>query len=401
VSAPFRFEGVEIAGRLAPKSPLELSETLAEVAGRRGAVLVRGGGSRLAIGNPLRRADAVLETAGLARLLELDADEGVLQAEAGAPLAALRRAAAEAGWEVPLDPPGAASTLGGALASAAPGPSFASPRDALLGLSVALPSGDLVRAGGRVVKNVTGYDLGKLFTGSFGALGVIASAWLRLRPRPEARAVLLAPVPGDAALALEAARRPAVRAALVMDAGPGTAQGEGGMLLELAGDEPAVSGDRAWLAERVGARPAPDSELECARERLGVGEPAATAGAPPGRAQIRVRVSAVPTAVAPAAAALRAAGARVVAQPARGLVHACADLSPDAGPGEAAPLLAAARVAAERGRGSWRVEAAPLAVKRGLDVFGDPGAHLSLLRRLKAEYDPHGVLNPGRFAGRL
>ena len=53
------------------------------------------------------------------------------------------------------------------------------------------------------------------------------------------------------------------------------------------------------------------------------------------------------------------------------------------------------------GRGSWRVEAAPLAVKRGLDVFGEPGERLGLLRRLKAEYDPDGVLNPGRFAGRL
>jgi glycolate oxidase FAD binding subunit len=253
-----------------------------------------------------------------------------------------------------------------------------------------------------VVKNVTGYDLAKLFTGSFGALGVIASAWLRLRPRPEARAVLLAPAPQDAALALEAARRPAVRAALLVDAGPGSAEAsEGGLLLELAGDEPAVSGDRAWLAERLGARPAADGALERARERLGVGDPAATGGASPAAAEIRLRVAAVPTAVAPAAVALRAAGAKVVAQPARGLVHACAPLVPDAEPADAAPLLAAARAAAERGRGSWRIEAAPLAVKRGLDVFGDPGPHLSLLRRLKAEYDPHGVLNPGRFAGGL
>jgi len=411
VSGPFRFEGCEIAGRLEPGSPRELAAALAAVAGRGGAVLVRGGGSRLAIGNALRRADAVLESAGLARLLELDAEEGVLQAEAGAPLATLRAAAAAAGWELPLDPPGAASTLGGALASAAPGPSFAFPRDAVLGIEVALASGDLVRAGGRVVKNVTGYDLGKLFTGSFGALGVITSAWLRLRPRPETRAVLAAPGPLEAALVLEAARRPAVRAALSLDA---ELAGGGALLFELAGDEPAVEADRAWLAGRIGAEPAAEADLARARELLGAGagEGALDEGArgprgaePPlpgaPAAEIRVRVAVVPTAVAPAAAALRAAGAALVAQPARGLLHGRARLAPDAGPEDAAPLLAAARAAAERGRGSWRVEAAPLAVKRGLDVFGEPGARLELLRRLKAEYDPQGVLNPGRFAGGL
>jgi glycolate oxidase FAD binding subunit len=404
VTGLFRFEGVEIAGLLEPRSPQELAAALAAVAARGGAVLVRGGGSRLAIGNALRRADAVLETAGLARLLELDAEEGVLQAEAGVPLATLRAAAAAAGWELPLDPPGAASTLGGALASAAPGPSFSSPRDTVLGIEVALSSGDLVHAGGRVVKNVTGYDLCKLFTGSFGALGVITSAWLRLRPQPEARALLAAPPPGEPALALEAARRPAVRAALWLDAGLAedvvtlAGGGAGGvMLLELAGDEPAVEGDRAWLAERVGAEPAEGVALDRARERLGAESPAPAARA----AEIRIRVATVPTAVAPAAAALRAAGAAVVAQPARGLVHARAALAPDAGPEDAAPLLAAARAAAERGRGSWRIEAAPLAVKRGLDVFGDPGPRTELLRRLKAEYDPHAVLNPGRFAGGL
>jgi glycolate oxidase FAD binding subunit len=105
----------------------------------------------------------------------------------------------------------------------------------------------------------------------------------------------------------------------------------------------------------------------------------------------------VPSALEPAAAALRGAGAALVAEPARGLVHARSALEP----GGAGALLAAARGAAAQGRGSWRVLAAPLALKRTLDVFGEPGARLALLRRLKAQYDPRGVLNPGRFAGKL
>jgi glycolate oxidase FAD binding subunit len=398
VTEPFRFEGRELAERISPRDPAELAAALRGLAERSGAALVRGGGSRLAVGNALRRADALLETRGLARLLELDADEGVLHAEAGAPLAALRRAAAEAGWELPLDPPGAESTLGGALAAAAAGPCFPLPRDALLGLQVALPSGALARSGGRVVKNVTGYDLGKLFTGSFGALGVIASAWIRLRPLPEARAVLLAPPPEKPSDALLAARRPAVRAALHIDAAlaqgvqPGRAADL--FLLELAGDAPAVDEDRAWLRERLGAEPAEPAALERARERLGralAAEPAS---------ELALRASVVPTAAASAADALRAAGGAVALEPGRGLVHARAPLAADGAAGTG-PLVAAARGAAERGRGTWRLEAAPLAAKRGLDVFGEPGPRLALLRRLKAEYDPRGVLNPGRFAGLL
>jgi glycolate oxidase FAD binding subunit len=393
----FAFDGVAIEGRLEPKTPEDLAAALAAVSARGGAVLVRGGGSRLGIGNPLRRADAVLETRALARILELDADEGVMHAEAGAPLAVLRGAAAEAGWTVPLDPPGEHATLGGALASGSPGACFAQPRDAVLGLSVALAGGSLVRMGGRVVKNVTGYDLAKLFVGSFGALGVVTSAWLRLRPRPEAHAVLAAPMPADPRAALAAARLPAVRGALGLDAAlaqrvvPGAAGAI--LLLEVCGDAPAVDGDRAALAERIGAAPCEPAALTRARELL-------ASDGPEGDALLALRLAVVPSAVPEAAAALRAAGLAVVSQPARGLVHGRRALPEDAGEPFAA-AVAAARAAAASGQGSWRVEAAPLAQKRAIDVFGEPLAHLALLRRLKTEYDPRGVLNPGRFAGHL
>jgi glycolate oxidase FAD binding subunit len=396
MSAPLLFDGCEIAARIAPESAQALAAALADLAGRGAAALVRGGGSRLATGNPLRRADAVLETGGLARLLELDADEGVLRAEAGATLEALRRAAEPTGWELPLDPPGAGATLGGTLAAAAGGPRFPRPREAVLGLDVALPSGALTRSGGRVVKNVTGYDLPKLFTGSFGALGVIASAWVRLRPLPEARALLALPLP-DAARALVAARRPSARAAVALDArvAASVVPGADGdrLLVELAGDAPAVEADATWLRAELGADAAPETALEAARS---------LAGAALREGELLLRVAVVASEVAPAWAALRAAGATLVAEPARGLVRARATLPPEADPvPAAAPLLGAARAAAARGRGSWRIEAAPLALRREVDVFGDPGPQLALLRRLKVEYDPGAVLNPGRFAGRL
>lgn len=392
-----RFEGRALGDPLSPASPPELAGMLRALAEAGGAALVRGGGSRLATGNLLARDATPLETRGLSRLLELDADEGVLQAEAGASLAALRSAAAAAGWELPLDPPGAATTLGGALACAAAGPCFPQPRDAVLGLEVALVSGALARSGGRVVKNVSGYDLAKLFTGCFGSLGVVTSAWLRLRPLPESRILWAAPRP-EAPLALEAARRPSVRAALALDEGIAGAPAGGQLLLELAGDEPAVAADLAWLGARVPGERAEPERLAGARDALSCADA--------GDETVALRVAVVPSAVADAAQALRGAGAALVSEPARGLLHARLareETTPllAAARADAAPLLGAAREAAARGRGSWRVLAAPLALKRDLDVFGDPGPRLALLRRLKEQYDPGCVLNPGRFAGRL
>jgi glycolate oxidase FAD binding subunit len=393
-------DGIAIAETIAPKCGEELAGELAAAGARGGAVLVRGGGSRLATGNPLLRADAVLETRGLGRVLELDADDGVMHAEAGAPLAALRRAAGETGWSVPLDPPGEHATLGGTLAAAAGGPCFPRPRDTVLGMTVALADGSLVKMGGRVVKNVTGYDLAKLFVGSFGALGVVVSAWLRLRPRAEAHAVLAAALPADAGEALAATRRPAVRAALGLDAALSARvlpeAGRALLLLELAGDAPAVESDAAALAERIGAAPCDPAALTRARalHELGGAEHDAL---------FALRVAVVPSALPGACAELARVGFALATQPAQGMIHARRALpTGDAAAASAfASALGSARKAAEAGRGTWRIEAAPLAHRKDVDVFGDPSPHLALLRRLKAEYDPQGVLNPGRFAGRL
>ena len=130
------------------------------------AVLPCGGRTRLELGNPPSRADLLLDTSALSGVGEFDASEGVCQVQAGTSLGVLREALAGTGWEVPLDVPDA-SSVGGALASNAIGPrcaGFGLPRDVVLGLSVGHASGEQTRCGGRVVKNVTGYDMAKLYT---------------------------------------------------------------------------------------------------------------------------------------------------------------------------------------------------------------------------------------------
>jgi glycolate oxidase FAD binding subunit len=392
--APLEVEGVAPSVTLEPRDGDELAAALRVLCERGLAALVRGGGTRLGLANPAARADAILSTARLEGIELLDAEEGVVHVRAGTPLSTLRAAVREAGWELPLDPPGPTTTVGGAIACAASGPQalgFGLVRDVVLGLGVVLGSGERTRCGGRVVKNVTGYDLQKLYAGSFGTLGVIESAWLRLRPRPE-RALLLAattaPAEGGLADALAASRGAATRAAVWLDptlarrldAGPDPS-GSPRLLIELAGGEPVVEAESHRLRDELGAAPAPAEGLGDVRDFPQGPAPA-----------LRLRVDALAARLSTAAAALLEAGAELAVHPGLGLLYAGFD-------GAVEPAVAAARESARRGGGGWRIESAPLATRRGLEVFGEPPAALPVMRALKAAYDPAGVLNPGRFVG--
>jgi glycolate oxidase FAD binding subunit len=385
---PRAVEGAKLEATLRPGSGEALAEALRVLTAEQMSALVRGGGSRLATANAPCRARVLLDTSALAFEPELDAEEGVMRCAAGSPLAALHERLAGSGWELPLDPPGPAATLGGALASAAVGPRFALPRDAVLGLGVVLASGERIRCGGRVVKNVTGYDLAKLFVGSFGSFGVIEWAWLRLRPAPEATRVMLAETVTEAQ-ALAAARRPSVRAAALVDGSLLEADASAPRLVvELAGDAAAVAEDAAWLETECGAREGEPSALERVRKAQAAGP-------------LRIRVAALPSELPAVAEALRAAGGELLVHPARGLAWARFAL---AGPDDEAGVdraLAAATRAAGGASGARRIEEAPLAARVGREVFGGADASLSLERALAAQYDPHGILNPGRYVGGL
>ncbi|HEV2765379.1 MAG TPA: FAD-linked oxidase C-terminal domain-containing protein [Pyrinomonadaceae bacterium] len=163
----------------------------------------------LDVGRPHERADILLRTTRLNRLVEHEPADLVATAEAGLTLAALNSSLARAAQWLPLDPPSdALSTLGGVAAlglSGAQSFGYGPPRSFVLGMKVALAGGRVVKAGGRVVKNVAGYDLCKLFTGSRGTLGLILELTLKLRPRPAREATLVAHA-GDPSPLFEAAR---------------------------------------------------------------------------------------------------------------------------------------------------------------------------------------------------
>ncbi|MBW2236089.1 MAG: FAD-binding oxidoreductase [Deltaproteobacteria bacterium] len=397
-------DGVKHALTLAPASGEALADTLRLLSEAGAAAIVSGAGTRLGVGNPPRRADALLSTRRLDGIAELDADEGVARVAAGTPLEVLRKAAQEAGWELPLESPDDAATVGGTLASSAVGPRlqcFGPPRDHVLGLRVALASGERARCGGRVVKNVTGYDLIKLHAGAFGTLGVLEEAWLRLRPRPEERRVLLAWLPeGQAGLerAAAAAGQPAARAAVVVDpalarqvddAGP--RYGRALLVVELGGAPELVRDGGASLADLEPVEA--DAEL---LDRI-----AALQRQPDGHSGLRFRVVVRPARIGAAAERLARAGASLLVWPGAGFLYAGFPLYEGADELAVDGAWRAARGAAREGAGGFVLEAAPPWAKAARDVFGDPPEALPLMRTLKQRFDPAGVLNPGRFVGRI
>src|ERR1700730_11158587 len=158
-------------------------------------LLARGGGSRMNLGGIPEQVDVVLETQRMTRLLEHEAPDLTCHVEAGITFAALQAQLATKGQWVALDPPDTGqATLGGILASNASGPKrlrYGAARDLVIGLHVVQANGEIARSGGRVVKNVAGYDLNKLYIGSLGTLGIIIDANFKLQPLPSEERTLI------------------------------------------------------------------------------------------------------------------------------------------------------------------------------------------------------------------
>lgn len=386
-------DGVAPRWVVAPGTAAEVAGVV-QAANTAGAALApRGGGTKPGWGNPPRRLDVVLSLARLDHLEEHVWADMTVTAQAGMPLAALQARLAEHGQRLALDPlfPERA-TLGGLIATNDSGPlrlRYGTLRDMLIGATIALPDGTLARAGGKVVKNVAGYDLCKLMIGALGTLGIVVAATFRVFPLP--RQTL------DLAFRLPDARAANALALWLLDSTAGcvaiqTVQAAGTapeLRLRLEGEPEAVAAQTAVVRRLTGAAPAapatPPAEANAALWDA------------PADALI-VKCSVVPTQTADLAAALagaaESAGARwsLVSQ-AGGVALARCD------GGDLAAALAAARSGVAELGGTLVALQAPLAVKALGDVWGAAGDALPLMQRIKAQFDPQGTLNPGRYIG--
>ncbi|MFO0984778.1 MAG: FAD-binding oxidoreductase [Planctomycetota bacterium] len=176
-----------------PQTALQLA-TLLKLAAENGLALIPYG-TELACGAPPQKADVLLDLRQLEPILEHEPGDLTVRASASTSFALLQDTLARHEQRLPIEAPAAAATLGDLLATRASGPrrlAFGTLRDHVLGLSVATPDGKITRCGGRVVKNVTGYDLMKLHVGALHTLGIVLELNLRLQPRPERELAILA-----------------------------------------------------------------------------------------------------------------------------------------------------------------------------------------------------------------
>jgi glycolate oxidase FAD binding subunit len=398
----------------APGTVDEVSRCLAIASASGLAVAPGGHGTRRHWGQSLRALDLGLSLHRLDRIEAHEIDDLTMTVEAGVPLGRIGAALAPHRQLLPLDPPRAeSSTLGGIVATAASGPyraRYGTIRDLLLGVTVVLADGTVVRGGGRVVKNVSGYDMPKLFVGALGTLGVVVSAHLRLYPRPAVETTWLygfrSPEAAlDAALSVMDAPVVVSRLELLDEptlAGLGQAALPGAALALTVGSvAEGVRAQGARIAEICGRSggvgiplPGGDGQAEAWWERL-------VETWWPGPDDVALRIGVRPTDTAKARHALEAAAGagwrcRAAAEVVNGVLHATLR---DGAAADVAPCVARVREALAPLAATCVVEAAPLAAKRHLDVWGDVGPALEPMRRLKAELDPGGILNPGRYVG--
>ncbi len=396
--APIDVDGVAPSVTLLPSDTDSLARVLGAL-GRCGlSVLLLGGGNRLGVGNRPTGGDAFLSMDRMAGIAELDASDGVCRLGAGTNLADARDEIRDSGWDLPLEPPGEHATLGGCVAAGSHGPraqGYGKPRDVLLGLDVCLASGEHARCGGRVVKNVTGYDLNKLYTGSYGTLGVIESAWLRLKPRPErneSHARCFDHLAQASRIAIEASRRSTARVASLCWLPTETPAGGQPfrVVVEWAGDAPSVELDAVWFNDVAGSGEENPEVVDEVRDLQ---------SALPGPDGLRFRIGVLPTRLASAIAALRDAGASLLTYPGLCLLYAGFPLTEDGGARAVDDIFREVERVARAAGGEYVCEQAPTWAKSGREMFGARAELVPIFRGLKRRFDPGSVLNPGRFAG--
>ncbi|GEJ56138.1 FAD-binding oxidoreductase [Anaeromyxobacter diazotrophicus] len=379
----------------------EAAEVLAACARDGRAVAFVGGGTELELGAPPRRLDVLLRTARLARVVEHAPADQIAVVEAGLPLGELQRRLRPHRQRLALDPPLAErATVGGVVAANAYGPRrhrFGAARDLVVGMSFVRADGVLAKGGGKVVKNVAGFDVPRLLVGSLGTLALIGTVTFRLHPLPEADRTVLVPMldaGGLRALAAalgQAQLEPSAAAALLT--------GDGFQLaLRFEGFPPGVAeqAQRLFaLCERLGHGVEPLEE-EGARAFWARHNAARSGGA------LRARLTFPRTGLEPAERlALRPllaslGGAAAAIYPTLGVAFASGE---PADPGAAARAVTEARAALAAAGGSLVVGAAPAEVRARVDPWGPPPPGLSLMRRVKAQLDPEERLAPGRFVG--
>jgi glycolate oxidase FAD binding subunit len=386
-------EGVEPSLVVEPGSVEETSELMKLAARENLVVAPRGGGTKMHIGDPPTALDLIVSTARMNEIIEHVPGDQVVRVQAGMGLGELQDQLSGTEQMLAIDPPEEGATIGGIVAANSSGPRrlrYGTIRDLIIGITVVLHDGTVAKAGGKVVKNVAGYDLSKLFTGSLGTLGIIATANFRLHPIPEASRTVAVEVesPQAAGEAAQAIVHSQIEASAVELHWSEQTR----LLTVLVESIPAGVEEKAETASFL-LRPFGEvrelSEGEV--EHLPVDD------------EVAVKIAAPPADLADVlGSVLRAAERRGLAHP-RLTGHAASGVTfvgLSGGEEEAHALFVEEmrEIWVRRG-GSVTLQRAPLALKNRVGTWDNGGDYVGLIRRVKEKFDPRGGLNPGRFVG--
>ncbi len=402
----------------APANLDEAASVLAWAAEAHVAIVPVGAGTRLGLGNRPRAVDLLLSTHRLNQVIEYEPADLTITVQAGTRLADIQRVLAERGQFLPIDPPFASrATIGGLVAINASGPwrlRYGSLRDLVIGTRAVNTDGQISKSGGKVVKNVTGYDLNKLYIGSLGTLGLIGELTFKVQPAPrETRTIVatFAELAGVTKAADRLVRSPltpsavsilAPSAATALGQSIGHAPGRGyvqvglaaGFEKQLARQLTGITG----MATDAGASRVGEIDLAAA-EMLwnAIREFPATPASAGIAACVRINVPINQVAaLIDGTEQSPSCNASVLAHTGSGSVHAWLTADSDLA------LLTALRrlraIARER-EGTLVIESCPSQLKSQIDVWGEAGDAIGIMRRIKAKLDPTGILNPGRFIG--
>jgi glycolate oxidase FAD binding subunit len=425
--AAYQVDGQIPAAAVQPASGEEVVEIAKFAAHQKLALVVSGARTKLAMGMPPTQYDLALDMTRMNRIVAYDPQDLTLCVEAGAPLQTVANALAEHGQFLPLAVPFAArATVGGTIASGVDSPlrqTYGTARDFVLGMEFVTGDGIAAKSGGRVVKNVSGYDIHKMMIGSLGTLGVITRINFRTFPQPQTTSsfvVLYRSSRGACDLRNAVARsvlRPrtleifgtseAPAAESVAPAGISVGVNEWAVLVSFAGDETVLARVRREMESLVSG----DSDLvslteldsDSGKKAMNLVSEFPTVVLQRFPAAAIFKISTLPTDLPELARQISA-----IEQPWALLLRSVgvaylALLPANESDGS---LLAAkqecARILSLGGRPPWRNVTLPWCsapLKRELNVWGAPPASLDLMKKLKSVFDPAGILSPGRFMG--
>lgn len=421
-AASYAVDGLVPQAVAMPESVEQVAEVMALAHREQAAVIPWGGGTAMGLGNVPRRYDIALCLSRLNSVVEYEPADLTVTVQAGKTLADFQGHLAQNDQWLPLDPPSPEEvTVGGVLATNASGPSrhaYGTARDLVLGMRIVQADGRIIKAGGRVVKNVAGYDLSRLLIGSLGTLGVIVEATFKVVPLPKAEQTVAVTVPS----AHEAYRFAAQTAPLSLRA-VALLNAPAARLVEPLNEMPlppfvlllAVAGERAAVERSLSAL-SQLAEKETAASMVEMGASAggrlweglgglihSFASGPNLVCKGAVRPSQVPLLIERIEAVGKASNVvpLVVSHLTAGIAYSVWRLPAGEETERGLSIVDALRRAASELGGTMVVEACPRPLKERFDVWGEPGADFPLMRRVKEQFDPQGILSPGRFLGRL